>query len=129
MAQSDRHDNSGASGYLLKQINSSAMVSAVRRLAAGESMLDPSLTTAGLDRLRKPPQQDPRYERLSETERTILDLVADGLTNRQIATRLHLAEKTIKNYVSAMLGKLDMERRTEAAVFAVQLRRGAEPDR
>jgi DNA-binding NarL/FixJ family response regulator len=112
----------GASGYLLKQINSEAIVSAIRHVAAGGSMLDPALTAAVLDRLRTPPPEDPRYAALTEKEREILELVADGLTNKQIATELFLAEKTVKNYVSAILRKLGMERRTEAAVFAVELR-------
>jgi two-component system, NarL family, response regulator DevR len=119
----------GASGYLLKQIDSAAMIMAVRRLAIGESMLDPALTLAVLDRLRKPPEEDPRYASLSEQERNILELVADGMTNKEIARQLHLADKTVKNYVSSMLRKLGMERRTEAAVFAVQLRQGTPLDR
>ena len=119
----------GASGYLLKQIDSNAILSAIRHVAAGGSMLDPALTAAVLDRLRTPPPEDPRYAALTEKEREILELVADGLTNKQIAKELFLAEKTVKNYVSAMLRKLGMERRTEAAVFAVELRQDAGRDR
>ncbi|MBI3688722.1 MAG: response regulator transcription factor [Actinobacteria bacterium] len=111
----------GASGYLLKQVTGTDLVGAVRRLAAGESLLDPRLTASVLERLRRGPEQDdPRYASLTEQERRILDLIAEGLTNRQIAQRMFLAEKTVKNYVSGMLRKLGMERRTEAAVYATQ---------
>ncbi|REF38096.1 response regulator [Thermasporomyces composti] len=111
----------GAAGYLLKQVSSTDLVGAVRRLATGESMLDPALTAAVLERLRRgPEQEDPRYASLTEQEKKILDLIAAGMTNRQIAQSMFLAEKTVKNYVSGMLRKLGMERRTEAAVFAVE---------
>lgn len=112
----------GASGYLLKQVSGTDLVGAVRRLAAGDSLLDPAMTTAVLDRLRHPAEQedDPRYQSLTEQERRILDLIAEGKTNRQIAQTMFLAEKTVKNYVSGLLRKLDMERRTEAAVYAVE---------
>lgn len=111
----------GASGYLLKQIGGTDIVGAVRRLASGESMLDPSLTASVLQRLRTAPEQeDPRYASLSGQERRILDLIAQGRTNRQIAQEMFLAEKTVKNYVSGMLRKLGVERRTEAAVYAVE---------
>jgi two-component system, NarL family, response regulator DevR len=112
----------GAAGYLLKQIKSTDLVDAVRRVASGQSLLDPEVTAKVLDRIRTGPQQDARLARLSEQERKILDLIAEGLTNRQIAERMFLAEKTVKNYVSNVLAKLGMERRTEAAVFATQLR-------
>lgn len=111
----------GAAGYLLKQVAGSDLVGAVRRLAAGESLLDPALTARVLDRLRQGPgEEDPRYAALTEQERRILDLIAEGLTNRQIAARMFLAEKTVKNYISALLRKLGMERRTEAAVYATR---------
>jgi DNA-binding NarL/FixJ family response regulator len=111
----------GASGYLLKQVSGTDLVGAVRRLAAGQSLLDPAMTTAVLERLRHPAEEDddPRYKSLSEQERRILDLIAEGKTNRQIAQLMFLAEKTVKNYVSGLLRKLGMERRTEAAVYAV----------
>jgi DNA-binding NarL/FixJ family response regulator len=112
----------GAAGYLLKQIKGSDLVDAVRRIAAGESLLDPAVTERVLERLRKGPETDERLARLTEQERRILDLIAEGLTNRQIAERVHLAEKTVKNYVSNLLAKLGMERRTQAAVFAAGLR-------
>ncbi len=112
----------GASGYLLKQVSGTDLVGAVRRLAAGESLLDPALTAAVLERLRRPPEQehDPVYESLTDQERRILDLIAEGKTNRHIAEQMYLAEKTVKNYVSGLLRKLGMERRTEAAVYAVE---------
>ncbi len=112
----------GASGYLLKQVSGTGLVGAVRRLATGESLLDPAMTTAVLERLRHPADEDddPRYESLTEQERRILDEIAAGKTNRQIAQTMFLAEKTVKNYVSGLLRKLDMERRTEAAVYAVE---------
>jgi DNA-binding NarL/FixJ family response regulator len=112
----------GAAGYLLKQVSGTDLVGAVRRLAAGESLLDPAMTTAVLERLRNPlnEEDDPRYKSLTEQERRILDEIAAGKTNRQIAQSMFLAEKTVKNYVSGLLRKLDMERRTEAAVYAVE---------
>lgn len=111
----------GASGYVLKQIRGNELVSAVRRVATGESLLDPAITGQVLKRLREPAPEDERLARLSDQERRILDLIAEGRTNRHIAQQLNLAEKTIKNYVSSMLAKLGMERRTEAAVFAARL--------
>jgi len=112
----------GASGYLLKQVSGTDLIGAVRRLAAGESLLDPAMTTTVLERLRHPAEEDddPRYKSLTEQERKILEEIAAGKTNRQIAQSMFLAEKTVKNYVSGLLRKLDMERRTEAAVYAVE---------
>jgi DNA-binding NarL/FixJ family response regulator len=111
----------GASGYMLKQIRGTDLVSAITRIGQGESLIDPALTKRVLDRLRSGPQQDQRLARLSDQERRILDLLAEGLTNRQIAERLFLAEKTVKNYVSNLLTKLGMSRRTEAAAFAARI--------
>jgi DNA-binding NarL/FixJ family response regulator len=111
----------GASGYVLKQIRGNELVHAVKRVALGESLLDPAVTGRVLRRLREPAPEDERLARLTDQERKILDLIAEGCTNRQIGQRLHLAEKTVKNYVSNLLSKLDMERRTEAAVFATRL--------
>jgi two-component system, NarL family, response regulator DevR len=112
----------GAAGYLLKQINGPDLVDAVRRVAAGQSLLDPAVTARVLDRLRAGPETDERLARLTDQERRILDLIAEGLTNRQIAEQVHLAEKTVKNYVSNLLTKLGMQRRTQAAVYAARLR-------
>jgi DNA-binding NarL/FixJ family response regulator len=111
----------GAAGYLLKQIKGTDLIDAVKRVAQGQSLLDPEVTARVLERLRKGPEEDERLARLTEQERKILDLIAEGLTNRQIAERMFLAEKTVKNYVSNLLAKLGMERRTEAAVFAARL--------
>jgi DNA-binding NarL/FixJ family response regulator len=111
----------GASGYLLKQLRGTDIVDAVRKVATGGSLLDPATAKRAADRLRHPPEQDERLARLTGQERKILALIADGLTNRQIGNELHLAEKTVKNYVSNLLAKLGMERRTQAAVFAAKL--------
>jgi two-component system response regulator DevR len=111
----------GAAGYLLKQIKGTDLVDAVRRVAGGQSLLDPEITARVLERLRKGDEEDERIARLTDQERKILDLIAEGMTNRQIAERLFLAEKTVKNYVSNLLSKLGMERRTEAAVFAARM--------
>ncbi len=111
----------GAAGYLLKQIKGNDLVDAIRRVAAGQSLLDPEVTARVLERLRSGPEVDERLARLTDQERRILDLISEGLTNRQIAERIFLAEKTVKNYVSNLLAKLGMERRTEAAVFAARL--------
>jgi two-component system response regulator DevR len=111
----------GAAGYLLKQVRGTDFVDAVRRVAAGQSLLDPAVTATVLARLRDgPPAADPRMAQLSDQERRILALIADGHTNREIGERLFLAEKTVKNYVSSILGKLGMERRTQAAVYAAK---------
>jgi DNA-binding NarL/FixJ family response regulator len=110
----------GAAGYVLKQIRSADLVDAVRRVAAGQNLLDPVVTARVLERIRRGPEQDERLARLTEQERKVLDLLAEGLTNREIGERLHLAEKTIKNYVTALLAKMGMARRTEAAVYAVR---------
>ena len=110
----------GAAGYVLKQIRSSDLVEAVRRVAAGEQLLDPVVVARVTQRLRTPPPEDELIGRLSPQERQVLALLAEGLTNRQIATRLYLAEKTIKNYVTSVLTKMGMARRTEAAVYAAR---------
>jgi two-component system, NarL family, response regulator DevR len=113
----------GAAGYLLKEIRGTSLVDAVRQVAAGKSLLDPSVTGRLLTRLRDGAPQDPRLASLTEREREILALIADGLTNRQIGERLFLAEKTVKNYVSALLAKLGMQRRTQAAVYGAEVRK------
>jgi len=109
----------GAAGYLLKDIKGNGLIEAVRKAAAGEQLIDP----VTVDRIRRgwtsKAGADPRLRLLSPQERRILDHVAEGLTNRQIGEVMSLAEKTVKNYITAVLGKLGMERRTQAAVFAV----------
>ena len=110
----------GAAGYLLKQIRTNDLVDAVRRVATGQNLLDPAVTARVLERLRSGNPQDELLARLTEQERKVLELLAEGLTNRQIGERLHLAEKTVKNYVTSVLSKLGMTRRTEAAVYAVR---------
>ena len=112
----------GASGYLLKEIRGTNLVDAVRQVAAGKSLLDPSVTERLLTRLRTGEPSDARLASLTDREREILALIADGLTNRQIGERLFLAEKTVKNYVSGILAKLGMQRRTQAAVYASEHR-------
>ncbi|MGN6301259.1 MAG: response regulator [Angustibacter sp.] len=111
----------GAAGYVLKQVRSSELVEGVRRVAAGQSLLDPAVTTQVLTRLRTGPQQDPRLAGLTGQERRILDCIAEGMSNREIAEHLSLAEKTVKNYVTSVLAKLGMQRRTQAAVFAARM--------
>ena len=111
----------GASGYVLKQVEGTDLVDDVRRVAAGQSLLDPVLTERVLARLREGPKEDKRLASLTPQERRILDLIADGQTNRQIASAMYLAEKTVKNYVSNVLAKLGMERRTQAATYAARL--------
>lgn len=111
----------GASGYVLKQVRGSELLDAIQRVARGEQLLDPTLTGRVLERLRNPIMPDARLESLTEQERKVLALIAEGRTNRQIGDTLHLAEKTVKNYVSNLLSKLGMDRRTEAAVFAARI--------
>jgi two-component system response regulator DevR len=115
----------GAAGYVLKQIRGSNLVDAVRQVAAGQSLLDPTVTARVLQRIREGKQEDARLASLNAQERKILVLIAEGLTNRQIGERLFLAEKTVKNYVSGLLAKLGFERRTQAAVYGAQ--HGADP--
>jgi two-component system response regulator DevR len=110
----------GAAGYILKQVRGTDFIDTVRRVAAGQSMLDPAVTAQVLERLRSGPKADPSLEQLTAQELRILELIADGMTNRQIATTLFLAEKTVKNYVSSMLAKLRLESRTQAAIFATK---------
>ena len=111
----------GASGYVLKQVGGPHLVDEIRRAGAGETLLDPRVTERVLERLRRGTQPDDRLAALTAQERRVLDLIADGRTNRQIADAMFLAEKTIKNYVSNLLGKLGMERRTQAATYAARI--------
>ena len=114
----------GASGYVLKDIRGGDLVGAVRTVAAGGSLLDSASTANVLARLRAKPATDP-LDVLTDQERRILDLIGEGLTNRQIGERMFLAEKTVKNYVSSLLSKLGLQRRTQAAVLATERRRDA----
>ncbi len=118
----------GAAGFLLKQIKGPDIVDAIERVASGQSLLDPAVTARVLERLRTPPEEDERLASLTGQERKVLELIAEGLTNRQIGERIHLAEKTVKNYVSNLLAKLGMERRTQAAVYAAGLKEHTEPE-
>ncbi|WP_418958120.1 response regulator [Streptomyces tritici] len=112
----------GASGYVLKAIRGSELLTAVREVAAGKSLLDPVATARVLERLRDGgAKRDDKLAGLTDQERRILDLIGEGLTNRAIGERLHLAEKTIKNYVSSLLSKLGMERRSQAAAYVARL--------
>jgi DNA-binding NarL/FixJ family response regulator len=119
----------GASGYVLKQVGGTSLVDDVRRAAAGESLLDPALTDRVLKRLREGPEEEPLLASLTHQERRILDLIAEGHTNRQIAEVMYLAEKTVKNYVSNLLTKLGMERRTQAAAYATRVAERAAQER
>ena len=116
----------GASGYVVKDVRGADLVGAVRTVGAGGSLLDPYATSLVLARLRAPAPHD-ALEALSEQERKVLALVGEGLTNREIGARMHLAEKTVKNYVSNVLSKLGMQRRTQVAVLATELKQATTP--
>ena len=109
----------GAAGYVLKQIKGADLVRAVQTVGSGQSLLDPAVTKGVLDRLRKGKHllKDERLARLSAQEERILEMIADGKTNREIGDKLHLAEKTVKNYVTSILSKLEVARRAEAAAY------------
>jgi DNA-binding NarL/FixJ family response regulator len=111
----------GAAGYVLKQIRGNDLVDTVRRVADGQSLLDPAVTQRVLERIRRGPEEPRELRNLTDQERRILEHIAEGLTNREIAERMFLAEKTVKNYVSSLLAKLGLERRTQAAVLAARL--------
>lgn len=113
----------GASGYFLKEVRALELVEAVRRIAAGQSLLDPAVTAQVLDRVRQSVPVVEGVPGLTEQEGRILALIADGLSNREISVSMYLAEKTVKNYVSSILAKLGLERRTQAAVYEVERRR------
>ncbi len=112
----------GAAGYVLKQIRGTDLVGAVRTVASGQSLLDPRATARVLERMRSSVHRDDPLSGLTEQERTVLDLIGEGLTNREIGERMFLAEKTVKNYVSHLLAKLGMQRRTQAAILATEMR-------
>jgi DNA-binding NarL/FixJ family response regulator len=111
----------GAAGYVLKEITGQDLIGAVHQVAAGNSLIDPALTARVLERVRNGPGTAPELAGLTEQELKLLALIAEGLTNRQIGERMFLAEKTVKNYVSSILAKLGLERRTQAAVLASKL--------
>ena len=111
----------GAAGYLLKQVRGNELIEAIRTVASGRSLLDPAVTQKVLERIRAGTGEDEKVAQLTEQEHRIFELIGDGLTNRQIAEQVHLAEKTVKNYVSNLLMKLGMERRTEAAAYAARI--------
>jgi DNA-binding NarL/FixJ family response regulator len=111
----------GASGYVLKDIRGNRLVESVRRVAAGENLMPPAVTRRAFERIQATVAEPGRTD-LTARERQVLGLIADGLTNRQIGERLELAEKTVKNYVSGLLAKLGMERRTQAAVYGARFR-------
>jgi DNA-binding NarL/FixJ family response regulator len=111
----------GASGFVLKQVRGNELVDAVLRVAGGESLLDAATTTRVLERIRRQGGQEGELAALTPQERVLLEHIAEGLTNRQIGERMHLAEKTVKDYVSNLLTKLGMHRRTEAAVYAARM--------
>jgi DNA-binding NarL/FixJ family response regulator len=111
----------GAAGYVLKQIRGTDLVDTVRRVADGQSLLDPAVTQRVLERIRRGPEEPHELRNLTDQERRILGHIAEGLTNREIAAQMFLAEKTVKNYVSSLLAKLGLERRTQAAVLAARL--------
>lgn len=116
----------GANGYLLKEVRATGLVDAIRRVSAGETLLDPAITARVLDRARETPPANP-LDALTPRETEVLALIAEGLSNREIGARLFLAEKTVKNYVSGVLSKLGMQRRTQAAVLASEWMPKSEP--
>jgi two-component system response regulator DevR len=112
----------GASGYILKATKQQDLLAALRKVAGGQSLIDPAVTASVFRRLRRQAESSDALEALTAQERKILDLIAEGLTNREIAERIHLAERTVKNYVSHILAKLGMKHRTQAALYASKLR-------
>ncbi|SBW26862.1 LuxR family transcriptional regulator [Candidatus Protofrankia californiensis] len=109
-----------AAGYVLKEIRGNDLMSAIRSVAAGQSLLSPSVTRRVLERMREGPKKDPALASLNPREHEIFQYIAEGLTNRQIGTRVHLSEKTVKNYVSSIREKLGVISRTRAAVYALK---------
>ena len=111
----------GASGYVLKEVRTSGLVDAIEQAAQGRSLINPAVITQVMNRIREGSPTDNRLAALTTREREVLGLIAEGLSNRQICARMFLAEKTVKNYVSSLLGKLGIERRTQAAVFGAEI--------
>jgi DNA-binding NarL/FixJ family response regulator len=118
----------GASGYVLKQVGGSDLVDQLRRAAAGESLFDPVVTQRVFERITTGPVEDPQLASLTPQQRRILEHIAEGMTNRQIGEAMFLAEKTVKNYVSNLLPKMGMERRTQAASYVARLKERTERD-
>ncbi len=118
----------GAKGYVLKNVRGDDLVDSIRRVANGEMLLSPDQIERARERLRRQITEDIRLESLSHQERRILELLSEGLSNREIATEMFLAEKTVKNYVSNLLAKLGFQRRTEAALFAQRYHDRAHPE-
>jgi len=112
----------GASGYVIKDVRGSGLLDSLRAVAAGRSLIDPSLSKRVVERISERHQADPRLASLGAREREILSLIAEGLTNREIGERLALAEKTVKNYISGLLSKLGLQRRTQAAILHLESR-------
>jgi two-component system, NarL family, response regulator DevR len=111
----------GASGYVRKEVRAAALIDAIRQAALGRSLMDPALIVKVVQSAQQVPQSNDQLAALTERERQVLDLITEGLTNRQIGERMFLSDKTVKNYVSSLLNKLGMQRRTQAAVFAAEL--------
>lgn len=118
----------GASGYVLKRVKGSDLIEDIRKVARGDSLLDPSMVERLFDRLRLGTREDPKLSLLTDQERIIVSHIADGLTNRQIAEEMFLAEKTVKNYVSTILAKMGMSNRSEAAAYVARLESGHDTD-
>jgi DNA-binding NarL/FixJ family response regulator len=117
----------GAAGYVLKQIKARDLIEDVKKVAGGASLMDPRAVARVVERIANPPRVDPELKALSPQEARILDFIAEGRTNRQIADAMYLSEKTVKNYVTGLLAKLRMNSRTEAAIYATKLRTGESP--
>jgi len=118
----------GAAGYVLKQINARDLIDDVKKVADGVSLMDPRAVAKVIERLSNPPKADPELGALSLQEQRLLDLIAEGMTNRQIAEAMYLAEHTVKNYMTTLLRKLKMNSRTEAAIYATKLKSGGGPE-
>lgn len=117
----------GAAGYVIKDVHGSGLLDSLRKVALGKQLIHPSLSNRVVQRITDTHQADPRLESLNARERDILPLIAEGLTNREIGDRLGLAEKTVKNYISGLLAKLGLQRRTQAAVLHLENRDGTGP--
>lgn len=113
----------GASGYVLKEVRAAELIDSIRQAAMGRSLIDPALIATVVARAKEKSPRDAKVAGLTDREREVLDLIGEGMTNKQIGHRMFLSDKTVKNYVSSLLGKLGMERRTQAAVFVAELRK------